>query len=176
MPKPIGDRLRSIGKKLVQEVKAVWILTAYFVAGFTLILLMQNLLLADKGVEQVGYHGAMVLVLLIGKVVVVTEKLSFAKRFRHRPHILHVAYSTVLFTLVVLVIGSLEKVVKKLIHGETTGIAFSAVYSEANLSKFLAVTVALFIMFGLLFFVREVNHLLGPGVFLRALFRPPEAR
>ena len=46
----------------------------------------------------------------------------------------------------------------------------SAVYNEANLSKFLAVMIALFSLFGILFFVREVTHLLGPGKLQRALF------
>jgi hypothetical protein len=55
-------------------------------------------------------------------------------------------------------------------HGETVGVVFSAVYNEANLSKFLAVMIALFSLFGILFFVREVTHLLGPGKLQRALF------
>ena len=55
-------------------------------------------------------------------------------------------------------------------HGETVGVVFSAVYNEANLSKFLAVMIALFSLFGILFFVREVTHRLGPGKLQRALF------
>ena len=170
-----GERLRSIGMKRVHEIKAVWIITAYFIAGFAIILLMQNLLLDDGGVEQVGYLGVVFMALLIGKVVVVLEKLSFARKFRHRPRILHVAYSTLLFTLVVLIIGVIEKVIKNIAHGETVGTAFTAIYTDASLPKFLAVTIALLILFGILFVSREISHILGQDVFLRTLFRPPDA-
>ena len=58
----------------------VWILTMYFAAGFSLILLMQNLLLAEMGAEQIGYIGAIILAALIGKVIIVIEKMPFTNR------------------------------------------------------------------------------------------------
>ena len=80
----------SLGKRILHEIKMVWILTMYFAAGFGLILLMQNLLLAERGAEQIGYIGAVILAALIGKVIIVIEKMSFTNRFRQGRKVKHI--------------------------------------------------------------------------------------
>ena len=85
---------KSLTKKIIHEIKLVWIMTTYFAIGFGLLLLMQNLLLAHQGAEQIGYIGAVILAALIGKVVVVMEKMPFVNRFRHRRRLGHIIYPT----------------------------------------------------------------------------------
>lgn len=175
MAETLDQPRKSLGKKIVHEIVQVWIMTSYFAAGFILILLMQNLLLAEQGADPIGFLSTIILALLIGKVVVVMEHLSVANRFRHRRPIGHIVYSTVLFTLVSLLVGALEKVIKGLIHGESLGGAIISSVEHASLPKFLATTMALLILFGFLFFFREVNRLLGKGVLIKALFQTPDA-
>ncbi|MGR8949124.1 MAG: hypothetical protein ACU84Q_13835 [Gammaproteobacteria bacterium] len=174
MAETVDQPRKPLGKRIIHEIVQVWIMTAYFAAGFILILLMQNLLLAEQGADQIGLLSAIILALLIGKVVVVMEHLAVANRFRHRRRIGHVVYSTVLFTLVSLLVGAIEKVIKGLIHGESLGGAIVASAQHSSLEKFLATTIALLLLFGILFFFREVNHLLGKGVLMKALFQPPD--
>jgi hypothetical protein len=164
----------SLGKRILHEIKLVWLMTAYFAAGFCLLLIMQNALLAERGAEQIGYVSALVLAALLGKVVIVIDNMAFTQRFRHRTRIAHVIYSTVLFTVISHIVGFIEKVIKKMIHGDGFSDAFSHAFNDASLATFTAVTVALLILFGILFFVREVVALLGDGVLLKAMFSRPE--
>jgi hypothetical protein len=173
MAETLDKPRKSLGQKIIHEIVQVWIMTAYFAAGFILILLMQNLLLAEQGADQIGFLSAVILALLIGKVVVVMEHLSVSNRFRHRRRIGHIVYSTLLFTVVSLLIGALEKVIKGLIHGESLGGAIVGSVQHSSVEKFLATTIALLLLFGILFLFREVNHLLGKGVLMKALFQPP---
>lgn len=166
---------RSFGKWLLHEIKLVWIMTAYFAIGFGLILLMQNLLLADRGGEQIGYVGAVILAALIGKVVIVIENMPFTKKFRHRRRIVYVFYRTMVFTLIALLVGAIEKIIKKLIHGDAFADALRHVWDDASLSKFLAITIAITILFSVLFLVREFDDILGEDDLLKALFRRPDA-
>lgn len=166
---------KSLWQKILHEIILVWIMTAYFAAGFGLLLLMQNLLLANQGAEQIGYFGALILALLLGKVVVVVEHLAFVNRFRHRRRVAHIVYSTLVFTVVSLLVGTIEKIVKHLFQGEPFGAAITGVLQDASLPKFLATTIALLVLFGFLFFVREVGMILGPGVLRKEMFRRPEA-
>lgn len=165
----------SLGKRILHEIKMVWIMTMYFAAGFCLLLLMQNLLLADQGAEQIGYISAVIMAALIGKVIIVIEKMPFTNRFRHRRRIGHIVYSTIVFTVIAQLIGAIEKVIKKMIHGDAFGEAITHVLHDFSPSKFYAVSIALLILFGFLFFVREVNHILGDGVLLKTLFQRPDS-
>ncbi len=165
----------SLGKRILHEIKIVWIMTMYFAAGFCLLLLMQNLLLADQGAEQIGYISAVIMAALIGKVIIVIEKMPFTNRFRHRRRIGHIIYSTIVFTVIAQLIGAIEKVIKKMIHGDAFGEAIIHMLHDFSLPKFLSVTIALLILFGFLFFVREVNHILGHGVLLKTLFQRPDS-
>ena len=79
MTSDVSQRLKKFGKWALHEFIQVWIMTTYFAIGLGLILLLQNLLLANQGAEQIGYYGALILGLLIGKVVVVIENMAFAK-------------------------------------------------------------------------------------------------
>ena len=165
----------SLGKRILHEIKIVWIMTMYFAAGFCLLLLMQNLLLADQGAEQIGYISAVIMAALIGKVIIVIEKMPFTNRFRHRRRIGHIIYSTIVFTVIAQLIGAIEKVIKKMIHGDAFGEAIIHMLHDFSPSKFYAVSIALLILFGFLFFVREVNHILGHGVLLKTLFQRPDS-
>ena len=171
-----SQRLKKFGKWALHEFIQVWIMTTYFAIGLSLILLLQNLLLANQGSEQIGYYGALILALLIGKVVIVIDNMAFVKVFRRRRRIGHVIYSTFIFTGIALLVGTIEKVIKRLIDGDTFGSALTGAYDDASLTKFLATTIALLMLFGMLFFVREVNHILGKGVLLKAFFQRPETQ
>ena len=149
-------------------------MTAYFATGFVLILVMKNLLLAERDAGQIVLVSALILALLIGQVVVVMEHLSIANRFRHRRRIGHIIYSTLLFTAISLLVGAIEKVIKGLFHEESIGGAIAGVADRISIEIFLVTTIALLLMFGILFVFRELNHLLGKGVFIKALFQPPE--
>jgi hypothetical protein len=67
------------------QVKHVLPPTMFFFVGFNLILWTKRLILEEHGVEFSGFLTATLAALLVGKAVLVTDKLPFMRRFEGAP-------------------------------------------------------------------------------------------
>src|SRR6478735_8581758 len=67
------------------QVKHVLPPTIFFFVGFNLILWTKRLILEEHGVEFSGFLTATLAALLVGKAVLVTDKLPFMRRFEGAP-------------------------------------------------------------------------------------------
>ena len=59
--------------------------TIFFLIGFNLILFTKRLMLADYLIQFTGFAVATTAALVVGKVVLVVEKLPFLRRFDYAP-------------------------------------------------------------------------------------------
>ena len=66
------------------QVKHVLPPTIFFFVGFNLILWTKRLILEEHGVEFSGFLTATLAALLVGKAVLVTDKIPFMRRFERR--------------------------------------------------------------------------------------------
>ena len=82
--KPASFLRRAVNWWLVQ-MKHVLPPTIFFFVGFTLILWTKRLILEEHGVEFSGFLTATLAALLVGKAVLVTDKLPFMRRFEGAP-------------------------------------------------------------------------------------------
>jgi hypothetical protein len=57
----------------------------FFFVGFNLILLTKRPILEEHGIEFSGFFAATVAALLVGKAVLITDKLPFMRRFDGAP-------------------------------------------------------------------------------------------
>jgi hypothetical protein len=109
---------RSLKERAWEEFKAYWVITLYlwiFLGSFTI---YRRLILAETGVPYLHYGIALVEAMIIAKVVLIGRIFGFSKRFDHLPLIVPVVYKSLLFALLVLAFGVLEKTVDGLIHRE----------------------------------------------------------
>lgn len=109
---------RSLKERALEEFKVYWAITLYlwiFLGSFTV---YRRLILAETGVPYLHYGIALIEAMIIAKVVLIGRIFGFTKRFDHLPLIVPVIYKSLLFAVLVLAFGVLEKTVDGLIHRE----------------------------------------------------------
>jgi hypothetical protein len=109
---------RSLKERAIEELKAYWVIALYlwlFLGCFTI---YRRLILDETGVPYLHYGIALIEAMIIAKVVLIGRIFGFTKRFDHLPLIVPVVYKSLLFALLVLAFGVLEKTIDGLIHGE----------------------------------------------------------
>jgi hypothetical protein len=109
---------RSLKERAIEELKAYWVIALYlwlFLGCFTI---YRRLILDETGVSYVHYGIAAIEALVIAKVVLIGRVFGFTRRFDHLPLVAPVVYKSVLFALLVLAFGVLEKTIDGLIHRE----------------------------------------------------------
>lgn len=109
---------KSLKERAVEELKAYWMITIYlwlFLGSFNI---YRRLILAETGVAYLHYGIALIEALVIAKVVLIGRVFGFTRRFDEAPLIVPVLYKTLLFALLVLLFGVLEKTIDGLIHRE----------------------------------------------------------
>jgi hypothetical protein len=109
---------RSLKERALEEFKAYWVITVYlwlFLGSFTV---YRRLILAETGVPYLHYGIALVEAMVIAKVVLIGRIFGFSQRFDHLPLIVPVIYKSLLFALLVMLFGLLEKTLDGLIHHE----------------------------------------------------------
>lgn len=109
---------KSLKERAWAELKAYWVIALYlwlFLGSFTI---YRRLVLAETGVPYLHYGIALIEAMIIAKVVLIGRIFGFTRRFDHLPLIVPVIYKSLLFTVLVLAFGLLEKTVDGLIHRE----------------------------------------------------------
>src|SRR3954447_5462085 len=85
--------------------------TIFFFFGFNLILWTKRLILQEHGVEFSGFLTATLAALLVGKAVLVTDRLPFMRRFDGAPLIQPILFKTAIYWACVLIVRIAEGVV-----------------------------------------------------------------
>ena len=85
--------------------------TIFFFVGFNLILWTKRLILEEHGVEFSGFLTATLAALLVGKAVLVTDKLPFMRRFDGAPLIQPILFKSAIYWLCVLIVRLAEMLI-----------------------------------------------------------------
>src|SRR6516162_8228188 len=99
---------------LIKEFKEVWPPTLFFAAGFNLLVLTINLILADYLASFASFLIATTTALVVGKSVLVADAMPFLRRFDRAPMIQPILFKTTLYWAVVFLVRFLEKLVEYL--------------------------------------------------------------
>lgn len=129
----------------VAQVRHAFPPTIFFFVGFNLILWTKQLILAEQGVEFNGFLTATLAALLVGKAVLVTDNLSFMRRFDGAPMIQPIMFKSVIYWL--------------------------CVFENFSWSRFLSIQVWLMVLFLAYVTIHELNMLIGDGELYRLFFR-----
>src|SRR6187551_2767090 len=115
-PTPTPFLRRAITWWLAQ-VKHVLPPTIFFFVGFNLILWTKRLILEEHGVEFRGFLTATLAALLVGKAVLVTDKLPLMRRFEGAPLIQPILFKSAIYWLCVLIVRLAEVLIPFLVSG-----------------------------------------------------------
>ena len=114
-------RVARIGRVLLHELRAVLPPTIFFFLCFNLILFTKRLILADHLIQFAGFFIATMSALVVGKVVLVADKIPFLRRCDHLPLAAPILFKTVIYTLLVFVARLLEAFVHYVAEGGVVG-------------------------------------------------------
>ena len=76
---------RRVGGHILEEIRHVLPATIYFFLGFNLVLLTKQLMLEQYLIQFSGFFIATGAALIVGKVVLVVDKMPFLRRYDHAP-------------------------------------------------------------------------------------------
>ena len=153
------------------QVKHVLPPTIFFFVGFNLILWTKRLILEEHGVEFRGLFTATLAALLVGKAVLVTDKLPFMRRFDGAPMIQPILFKSVIYWLCVLMVRLAEVFVSFLAAGGAVADFPTYLVEHFSWPRFLSIQVWLMVLFLVYVTIHELNMLIGDGELYRLFFR-----
>ena len=161
----------AVGRFLLKELKIVLPPTIYFFCAFNLIVFTTNLMVHHYWFALSNFLVATMLALIVGKVILVTDKFHFIDRYRGPPLIRAVLFKTVLYTVIV----SLVRVAEVFAHiardERGTAVAFREAVDNFTWYRFTAIQIWLLTCFLIYVTATELNAALGKGRMTNLLFR-----
>jgi hypothetical protein len=172
-----GGAGRRIIARLQGELLGVLPPTLFFLAGFQLIGFTKQLILAQYEIQYSGFLLATVAALVVGKAVLVADKMPFLRRFDRAPLIQPILFKTVVYCLFVFAARLIEAFVRfALIEGNAPAAFAGHLAAEFSWNRFVATQLWIFVLFLIYVTASEFNALFGHGELRRILFtyRPSE--
>jgi hypothetical protein len=159
---------------LAKEIREVFPVTLFFFVGFGVVLLIVKLMLVQYAIPMTIFSRAMVAALIVGKVVLVLEKVRLEDRFPNSPRIVLVAIKTGFYAFCAIVAGCLERIIEAWrATGEfATGVHQAWMHTEIH--RFLAVVLCVTILFATYFTFLELDKVMGRGAIAALLFKRPQ--
>jgi hypothetical protein len=167
---PVSFLRRALDWWLAQ-VKHVLPPTIFFFVGFNLILWTKRLILEEHGVEFSGFLTATLAALLVGKAVLVTDKLPFMRRFEGAPLIQPILFKSAIYWLCVLIVRLAEVLIPFLVSGGAIADFPTYLVEHFSWPRFLSIQVWLMVLFLVYVTTHEFNMLVGDGELYRLFFR-----
>ena len=144
--------------------------TLYFFTAFNLIVFTTNLLAHDYWFNLTGFMLASTTALIVGKVVLVVEKVRIIDKFRGAPLIQPILYKTVFYGVVVTIVRYAEKMLHFIFDARGFNVAAEAALADFTWHRFVAVQIWIFVCFLLYVTASELNALVGDGQLRRLFF------
>jgi len=160
----------AVGRFLLKELKIVLPPTIYFFCAFNLIVFTTNLMVHHYWFAASNFLVATMLALVVGKVILVTGKFHFLDRYRGPPLIRAIAFKTVFYTVIVMLVRVVEVFVHIVRDERGSSVAFREAIDNFTWYRFTAIQIWLLICFLIYVTAIELNAALGKGQMARLLF------
>jgi len=164
--------LQRLAHTLLHELRHVLPPTIFFFIGFNLILFTKRLILEQYLIQFAGFFIAATAALIVGKVVLVADKMTLLRRFDYAPLAAPILFKTVIYTLLVFAARLIEAFVHYVIEGGAVG---HGGFIEHQLgafswSHFIATQMWIFVLFLVYVTGSEISSLLGDGELYKIFF------
>ena len=161
---------RRIGARLLHEVREALPPTIFFFVGFNFIVLTTNLLVAQYLVAVSNFMLATVAALVVGKAVLVANKIALLRRYDRAPLIQPILFKTAFYWVVVFLARLLERFVHFALEGNPPGHFTAYLMTTFSWHRFSAISLWILVLFLIYVTASEFSHLFGPGEMRRLLF------
>jgi hypothetical protein len=149
--------------------------TIYFFVALHIVAFVRVLMLEGTGLKASSSISIAVAALILGKAVLIADMLPMINRFPNKPLIYNVAWKTVLYWLVSVVIHYLERLID--FWRETGGFVAGnqKLLSVIIWPHFWAIQIILFVLIAAYCMVHELVRVIGKEKALRIFFGPMPA-
>ncbi len=161
----------TAGRVLLKELRIVLPPTIYFFCAFNLIVFTTNLMVHHYWFAVSKFLVATMLALVVGKVILVTEKFRFIDRYRGPPLIRAILFKTVLYSVIVTLVRVGEVFFHIIRDDRGSAIAFQEALDDFTWYRFIAIQIWLLTCFLIYVTTVELNVALGKGRMTSLLFR-----
>jgi hypothetical protein len=149
---------------LKEEIKTAGLATVFFLCAFLFVIALKKLFLAQY---DIGFYGLSVAVFgaaVVGKVVVVLDKLRAGTRFEaSRPPWVSVTYKTVVYSAAVMLVVATERVFHAYRESGALGSAIGEVWHGRDRNNILATVLCIGAAFAAYNVVSTINRHLAGG-------------
>ena len=168
----VGEQMSKATEKLKEELLAMVPPTLYFFVILHIVALIRALLIKSTGIHVDTTVSVAVTALVLGKSVLIADMMPFINRFPERPLIWNIAWKTVIYFLVALVVHYLEHLydVWKVAPGFAA--ANQKLLAEIVWPHFWAVQILLSVMILMYVAMRELVRVLGADRMKTIFFGP----
>ena len=173
---PVSDASAQTGPKagplafILRELAEAIPATIFFIIAFNVIALTTQLILADYLIHFANFLLVTFSALIVGKGVLLANKLPFFRRFDTAPIIQPILFKTLIYCAVIFVIRVLEKVVKYFFTGGNLGGIQEYLSAHFSWNRFIAIQIWIFVLFLIYTAAAELDHMFGQGELIKFLF------
>lgn len=160
------------GRIWLREMRHLLPPTLYFFCAFNIIVHTTNLLTHSYWFALSHFLTATLLALLVGKAVLVADKIRAIDRFRDGPLIKPILYKTVFYGAMVMLFRAVEHLIHLTFDDGGFRVAFQDAADAFSWRRFTAIQIWLFTCFLIYVTATELSAALGPGKLRKLMFGP----
>jgi hypothetical protein len=159
--------------RLTHLVRALAPVILFFFVAFLLIFLIFKLFGKEYSIEFSAVSKAAVAALVLGKLIPLLDWAQSGYRFNaYRPAVV-VACKTLIYALVVILLGIGEKIFHAARQTGSVQGGIDFAIAHANLDRFLGIVLLISLVVGSYLVLQEVDRAMGKGALLRLFFEQP---
>jgi hypothetical protein len=144
----------------------------FFLIAFNLVLLTKRLILSEYGISWTGFGSAVVGAILVGKVVLLVDKITFLNKFTHRKLIFTTTWKCSIYFLVAGLLQYLERIVHLLTKHSSFLEANRNFLTETVWPQFWLIQMWLAVLLFLYCAMRELIRIIGREKVIQLFFGP----
>jgi len=164
--------MSKVTEKLKEEFLAMIPPTIFFFVALHVVALVRALMIKATGISPLSSFSIAIAALVLGKSVLIADLLPFINRFPEKPLIYNVAWKTVIYTLVALLIHYLEHLWDYAREADGVAAGNRELFAKIIWPHFWAVQIILFVMIVMYCTTHELVRTIGREKVLRIFFGP----
>lgn len=164
---------RRVWEKVEEEFIAVVPPTLFFFVALHVVALIRDLMAKAAGIHPASTLSIAVASLILGKAVLVADMLPAINRYPEKPLIYPVAWKTMLYLLVSLLIHYVERLVDFARQAGGLMAGNEKLFAEIVWPHFWAIQIVLLLLILLYCTTRELVRVIGRDKVIRLFFGPP---
>lgn len=167
-----GSRMQRLKAKLVEEAKYLIFVVVYLYVCFGIFILHESIVLEEHQIHAHAFGLAVINALVFAKVMLVAERLPFARRFRDQPLALSILIHSLGFGALFMAFHVLEHVIVGTVAGKTVAESLPPA-AGAGVGGIIVMAVIMSVALVPYVAYREISRVFGAEAVQAALFRRP---